>query len=282
MDDKQAPDDTAKAVWNGVAGQNWVEAQGLLDDMFRGFEERLVADCVEQGARRVLDVGCGTGATTLAIARALGPQGGRCTGIDISEPMIALARERAGTDRDAVLFICDDAEDHPLPEARYDRIVSRFGVMFFADPVRAFANLRRAAVPGGRLGVIAWRGPEDNPVMTLAARAAAPFLEEAGEAAPAPTGQFAFADGAHVRTILEAAGWSDIAIEPLDIDCALPEAALDTWLTRLGPLGRILPGLDADRRDAILAALQEAYAPHIRDGAVRFRAACWSIGGENA
>jgi len=116
----------------------------------------------------------------------------------------------------------------------------------------------------------------------LAARAAAPFLEAAGEEAPAPTGQFAFADAAHVRAILEAAGWSDIAIDPLDIDCALPETALDTWLTRLGPLGRILPDLDTERRDAILAALREAYAPHIRDGAVRFRAACWSIGGENA
>lgn len=281
MDDTRAQDDTAKAVWNGVAGQNWVEAQSLLDGLFQGFEERLAADCVEQGARHVLDVGCGTGATTLAIAQALGPKGGRCTGIDISEPMIARARERAGADRETVFFICDDAEDHPLPEARYDRIVSRFGVMFFRDPVRAFANLRRATRQGGRLGVITWRGPQDNPVMTLAARAAAPVLEEAGVEDPAPTGQFAFADAAHVRELLEAGGWSDIAIDPLDIDCALPETALDTWLTRLGPLGRILPDLDAGRRDAILAALREAYAPHIRDGAVRFKAACWSIGGEN-
>ena len=280
MDTAHEDDGSAKAVWNGVAGQNWVEAQSLLDGLFRGFEDRLVADCLEQGARDVLDVGCGTGATTLALARRRG-ETGRCTGIDISQPMIALARDRAARAGAKADFICADAEDYPLDAGHYDRIVSRFGVMFFADPVRAFANLRRATRQGGQLGVIAWRAPEDNPFMTAAERAARPFLPQTQAAPLPPTGQFAFADAGRVRAILDESGWSQVRIEPLDIACTLPERQLETWFTRLGPLGRILPDLDDAGRAAVLEAVLEGYAPFIAAGTVRFTAACWMIGGVN-
>lgn len=281
MDTSHEDDGSAKAVWNGVAGQNWVEAQSLLDGLFQGFEDRLTADCVDQGARRVLDVGCGTGATTLAVAQALGPDGGRCTGLDISQPMIALARDRAARAGSKADFICADAEDYPLDTGRYDRIVSRFGVMFFADPVRAFANLRRATRRGGQLGVIAWRAPEENPFMTAAERAARPLLPETGTAPLPPTGQFAFADNEKVRASLAGSGWSQVRIEPLDIACTLPEAQLEAWFTRLGPLGRILPGLEPGRRAAVLEAVREGYAPFVAGGTVQFTAACWMIGGVN-
>ncbi|MEA1942076.1 MAG: class I SAM-dependent methyltransferase [Pseudomonadota bacterium] len=280
MDETEAPDDTAKAIWNGVAGQNWVEAQSLLDGMFQGFEDRLAADCAEQGARYVLDVGCGTGATTLAIARR-SDEAGTSTGIDISQPMITLARERAARAGAKADFICADAEDYPLDTGRYDRIVSRFGVMFFADPVRAFTNLRRATRRGGQLGVIAWRAPEENPFMTAAERAARPFLPQTQEAPLPPTGQFAFADAGRVRAILDESGWSQVRIEPLDIVCTLPETQLETWFTRLGPLGRILPGLGDASRAAVLDAVRQGYAPFIAGGTVRFTAACWMIGGVN-
>lgn len=280
MNTMQANPPTAKEIWNGIAGQNWVEAQVLLDSMFKRLEDVIVTGCLEQGARHVLDVGCGTGATTLAVAERL-RDAGSCTGIDISEPMIALARERAAMSGSKADFICADAEDHPLGIARYDRIVSRFGVMFFRDPVRAFANLRRASAAGAQLAVIAWRDPAENPFMTAAEAAVRPLLPEALAAALQPTGQFAFADENPVRGILRDSGWSGVTMTPLDVACSLPENELETWLTRLGPLGRLLPELDPVHRAAVIDAAHSAYAPYVDGGMVRFTAACWAIGGEN-
>lgn len=280
MNTMQANPPTAKEIWNGIAGQNWVEAQVLLDGMFKRFEDVIVTGCLEQGARHVLDVGCGTGATTLAVAERLRGAGG-CTGIDISEPMIALARERVVQSGSSADFICADAEDHPLGVARYDRIVSRFGVMFFRDPVRAFANLRRASAAGAQLAVIAWRDPAENPFMTAPEAAVRPLLPEALAAALQPTGQFAFADENLVRGILRDSGWFGVTMTPLDIACSLPENQLETWLTRLGPLGRLLPELDPVHRAAVIDAARSAYAPYTAGGTVRFTAACWAIGGEN-
>src|SRR5262249_45490429 len=146
-----------------------------------------------RGARSVLDVGCGTGATTLAIARALGA-GGRSVGIDISEPMLALAWERAKREKGTATFVVADAETPAFEPGSFDTIVSRFGVMFFGDSVRAFANLRSAVRPGGDLALIAWRGPADNPFMTAAERAAAAYLPDIPPRSVDGPGQFAFGD----------------------------------------------------------------------------------------
>lgn len=135
-----------KTRWNGSAGQAWVQTQELLDGMFKPFEELLVEAVVSRQGGRVIDVGCGTGGTTLAMARAVGANG-VCTGVDISKPMIDAARSRAVAEGSAALFICADAQDHDFAPASADMIVSRFGVMFFDDPVAAFGNLRRAASP---------------------------------------------------------------------------------------------------------------------------------------
>ena len=143
---QQSEEDQA-ALWNGAAGLTWVEAQEPLDRLFSPFEELLVETVLARGARRVLDVGCGTGATTLAIARAL--RGGNCVGVDISEPMLSLASARAERERLPAVFVRADAETYAFEPGSFDTIVSRFGVMFFADPVRAFANLRTAVRRGG-------------------------------------------------------------------------------------------------------------------------------------
>ncbi|SQD94498.1 Methyltransferase type 11 (fragment) [Parafrankia sp. Ea1.12] len=137
------------ARWNGPAGQAWAEAQTLTDRMFKPFEDLLVDAVSATGAGYVLDVGGGTGATTVALARRLGAQG-RCVGVDISDPMLAAARARAERDEEGAraVFIRADAQDHAFEPAAFDAIVSRFGVMFFGDSVAAFANLRRAAADG--------------------------------------------------------------------------------------------------------------------------------------
>src|SRR5262245_59391182 len=182
-----------KALWNGTGGRAWVETQELLDQVLQPFEDLLV-DAVAAGApASVLDVGCGTGSTTLALARRLGQNGGS-TGIDISEPMVAVARARAEREQTPPTFILADAEKHPFEPATFDAMMSRFGVMFFEDPVQAFTNLRRAAKEGAPLRFVAWRSPAENPFMTAAERAAAPLLPDLPARRSNGPGQFAFAD----------------------------------------------------------------------------------------
>ncbi len=148
------------ALWNGRAGRAWVDGQAMLDRMFRPFESMLADAAAARPAQAVLDVGCGTGATTHAIARRLGPPA-HCVGVDISAPMIAAARLRAGQG-ERTDFLCGDAQTQAFAPGRFDLLVSRFGVMFFDDPVAAFANLRRAARPGAELRLIAWRSADQN------------------------------------------------------------------------------------------------------------------------
>lgn len=276
MTDTQRIDNGQAALWNGPSARAWIGAQTVLDAMFKPFEDLLV-DAVRDGhGRQVLDVGCGTGATTLALARMVGERG-RVVGADISEPMIAVARERAAQEHAAAHFICADVQTHAFEPAGFDTIVSRFGVMFFDDPVRAFANLRGAATADATLRVIAWRGPADNPFMTTAERAAAPLLPDLPARRPDGPGQFAFADRGHVQSILNAGGWADIDIVPIDIECTLPETELIGCFTRLGPLGLILQNADEQTRTRIVDTVRAAYDPYVHGAQVRYNAACWMI-----
>jgi ubiquinone/menaquinone biosynthesis C-methylase UbiE len=237
----------------------------------------LVEHIAKRKAQRVLDVGCGTGSTTLGAARQLGPKGA-VVGVDISEPMIALAKQRARSESSPARFICADAQTYAFDEQSFDLVISRFGVMFFDDSLRAFANLRRATAKGGELKAIVWRGPADNPFMTTAERAAAPFFPEMPARKADEPGQFAFADRSRVYSILEKSGWSDIDIDPLDVACTLPKRDLERYITRLGPLGRVMPQLDEPTRSRIVAAVLAAFEPYVHGTEVRFTGACWMVG----
>jgi SAM-dependent methyltransferase len=274
MDNSPSTNDEQVTMWNGPSGRAWVEAQDLLDRAFKPFEDLLVAAVAARSPRQLLDVGCGTGATTLAAARLLG-RSARCIGVDISEPMLALARARAERDGLAATFIRGDAQVHPFEETSLDMIVSRFGVMFFDDPVQAFANLRRAARDGAALSFIAWRSATENPFMTTAERAAAPLLPDLPARRPGGPGQFAFASGARVSSILAASGWSDVDVRPIDVECRFPENELVSYLTRLGPVGRIVQEADERTRAAIVDTIRPAFDAFVHGADVRFTAACW-------
>jgi hypothetical protein len=150
--------------------------------------------------------------------------------------------------------------------------------MFFSDPVDAFGRLRQAMRRGGEMHCISWRGPQENPFMTAAERAAAPLLPSLPARRPDGPGQFSFADPQRVRQILEESGWADIVIEPLDVACTMPESDLVPYLTRLGPVGVLLQQVDGCLRKRIIEVVSEAFAPYLQDGEVRFTAACWRIG----
>lgn len=262
--------------WNGVAGQAWIETQEVLDRMFKPFEHVLVEAVLQAGGREVLDIGCGTGATTLAIARAIEGDG-RCTGVDISSPMIDAARARAQEESLAARLICADAQTHDFEPGSADMIVSRFGVMFFGNPVAAFTNLHRAAKPKGLLKFIAWRSAAENPFMTAAERAAAPLLPGLAAREPNGPGQFAFADATRVEGILRESGWAHVDIERLDVTCVLPETKLERYFTRLGPVGLILSDLDDTTRQRVIETVRRAFAPYVQGSDVRFTSACWLV-----
>jgi SAM-dependent methyltransferase len=269
-------DEQAK-LWNGPAGRGWVEAQELLDQMFKPFESLLVeATRPADSAQRVLDVGCGTGGTTLAVARRLGTDG-FCTGIDISEPMIAAARARAERENTPASFLCANAQHHAFEPETVDSILSRFGVMFFDDPVGAFANLRRAARKGGDLRFIAWRSAADNPFMTTAERAAAPLLPNLPARRRDVPGQFAFADRGRVVSILDDSGWSAVEIQPLDVACTLPENGLIRYFTHIGPVGQTLQDANPQTRTSVVEIVRAAFDPYVHGNEVRFTAACWMV-----
>jgi SAM-dependent methyltransferase len=276
MTDARPRGDDQAALWNGTAGNAWVDAQEMLDRMYRPFET-LLADAIVAGSpHALLDIGCGTGATTLAVARRLGATAD-CVGVDISEPMLAAARARAEREGVPARFIRADAGRYAFEPASVDAIMSRFGVMFFDDPVRAFANLRRAARAGAEMRLVAWRRPEENPFMTTAERAAAPLLPSVPPRVPGAPGQFAFADATRVRRILDESGWAAIDIAPVDVECTLPESELARHATRFGPLARVLNDADARTRERVVRSVVAAFAPYVHGAEVRYDAACWMI-----
>ena len=277
MNVTRQPDNEQTTLWNGPAGRAWVEAQEVLDQMFKPLEDLLVEAVVAGSGRQVLDVGCGTGSTTLAVARLLGAKG-RCTGIDISEPMITAARARAEREGTPASFIRANAQNHAFEPASFDMIISRFGVMFFDDFAQAFANLKRAAKDDAELRFVAWRSPSENPFMTTAERAAAPLLPNLPARRPDAPGQFAFADQRRVHRILEESGWAGIDIRPIDVACTLPEKELVRYLTRLGPLGLILHEVDDRTRTQVIETVRAAFEPYVHGAEVRFNAACWMVG----
>lgn len=273
----EAPNRDQAALWNEAGGETWVEMNAILDRMLAPFETNLTTTAFPGVGRRVLDIGCGAGATTLAMARRLGPDG-LALGVDISGPLVAAAKARAEADGlSQAAFVQADAQTYAFEPGDFDAVISRFGVMFFEDPQAAFANIRRALRPGGALTFQAWRSPMENPFMIAAAMAAAPFLPAMTPPQPNAPGQFGFADGDRVRRILEASGWHHIEVAKLDLPGEVPEAEMIAYVTKLGPAGAALRGADEALREKVTEALGAALAPYVSDGAARFTSACWLV-----
>ena len=205
------------AYWNDRAAVTWTAMQDRLDAMFTPLTAIVVDAAAPAAGERVIDVGCGCGATVLELARRVGPDG-RVLGVDVSEPMAARAQERiaaAGFGNAEVKV--SDASTFGFAAGQADLLFSRFGVMFFADPAAAFANLRRGMRPGGRLLFACWRPMIDNPWFLVPTQAAAHLLPPAPAMEPNAPGPFAFADADRVRRILGTAGWSDVVLTRQDV-----------------------------------------------------------------
>lgn len=262
-------------LWNGQGEDAWVEQQSFMDAVLSPFIPPLLQAIEASGARRVLDVGCGAGASTFAAAEKIG-RGGATLGVDISTPLIEAAQRRAAETGSNARFLCADAGAQALEEPPFDLLISRFGVMFFAEAEKAFANLHAAMRPGGRLCAMVWRSPRENPFMTVAKRAAEPDID-LPRPGPEDPGQFAFADPDRVRRILEVSGWREAEVTPFDVECVFPARDMDVFITKIGPMARPIAELPVDQGAAVVNRIREAFEPFVKGDEVRFSAACWRV-----
>ena len=277
MTDVPAANAAQDDYWNGRAGQTWVELKDLLDMELRGLGREAQAALNPAPGERVLDIGCGSGETSLELAAAVAPSGS-VLGADLSQLLLDLARSRVADRGLPVRFMAADAQTSDFGGAPFDAAFSRFGVMFFADPNAAFANIAAALKPGGRLAFVCWRTFAENPLMREPFEAALPLIPPPEPSDPLAPGPFAFADPERVRAILTGAGFGDIAIRPFDAKVGgwtLDEALIVAQ--RLGPLGTILrlnPELALPVREAVRGALTRSQDA---DGRVCMAAAVWIV-----
>jgi SAM-dependent methyltransferase len=269
--------------WNASAGQRWTDHQEHQDQVLGPVSDRLIAVAAPKPGDRVIDVGCGCGATTIDFAARVSPDG-EVLGLDISEPMLARARERAPQNL-PIRFERADATVYDFEPNGADLVASRFGVMFFADPARSFANLRRSLKPGGRLVFACWREPKQNPWLILPLREAGKHAPPLPETNPEDPGPFAFANEARVGKILSDAGFADIVLEPhhLELDIAAGHG-LDTAVRAamtIGPTSRMLDGQSEAVRAAATADIRKALAAQARGDSVPLGAAIWLVRATN-
>ena len=259
--------------WNGAVGERWAKLQGTIDASLAEIHAALMAFADPRRRERVLDIGCGAGTTTYALAKAVGNEGS-VTGVDVSEPMLAAARARGV----GVNFRKADAATH-LFHPTHDLVFSRFGVMFFDDPVRAFANIRKAIKPHGRLAFVCWRDVKENLWASLPMEAARDLVPPQPPADPLAPGPYAFASPDRLRDIFKGAGYRDLLIEPLDTVVSLGATLDDAaeQVLNIGPLARAATGLDEAVRDKIRAVVRDALAPYKTAEGITPPAACWLV-----
>jgi SAM-dependent methyltransferase len=269
--------------WNGPGGQRWADRQQVQDAMLAPVSAILLDRARVVPGERIIDVGCGCGATTRALVEKVGIAG-HVLGIDISAPMLERARQL--TPRGAPIeFLLADATVHLFEPATSDLIASRFGVMFFAEPALSFANLCKALRPGGRLTFACWREPRLNPWLMTPLQAAYQHVPKLPQLGPEDPGPFSFASEARVHRILGEAGFSGIAMEVCDLtlDVAIGrglDAAVESAL-QIGPASRALEGQPADVIAAAARSIREALAPFARGQAVALPASIWIVTARN-
>jgi len=264
------------AFWNGPGAKGWLAARDRIERGIAGYGADALAAAAARPGERVLDIGCGPGVSSRALAEAVGAEG-QVLGLDIAAPLIEAARVAGGPPH--LSYATADAATHGFSPASFDLLFSRFGVMFFADPVAAFANLRRALKPGGRLAFVCWRTLRENPWGLVPILAAAPHLPPLPRPGPEEPGQYSFGDRARVERILAASGFVDATLRPLDRPMTLGrdvETVLDE-LAKFGALARAFAEATPEQARAARAAITEALKPHAGPEGFVLASACWCV-----
>jgi len=262
--------------WNEEGGERWVEHIDRVEAMISGLSEHLQAHAAAQPGEKVLDIGCGGGVTSAALARAVG-SAGHVLGADISEVILKVARERYAGVANLELKTAD-AEVFPFESNRFDLITSRFGVMFFADPEAAFRNICSAGKPGARMVFICWRSLRENPWMGAPAAAAFTILTPPEKPEPGTPGPFSLEDTERVTKIMSAAGFTDIKFTAIDepVNLGELEPALQ-FMTAMGPATEPLKAASDREREAATEAMRAVLAENDTPDGVIMPSATWVV-----
>lgn len=253
--------------WNGEASQRWLQLEPMMERLLAQVSDLVLKASAPGEGAHVLELGCGAGRLALTLAARVGPSG-RVMGVDISGPLLGRAEERARAEGlPNLTFTCADAQETALPPAAFDMVVSQFGAMFFADPVRAYRNLRSGLRPGGRLVLAVWGNPRENPLFALPRKAAEARLGPGEPTPPEAPGPFALAEPSRITSILSGAGFAEISVTPTHLTLHHPDGlnAVLPAMTSLGPVVGLLReknGTEADRA-AITAAIAQAMQPFV-------------------
>ena len=269
--------------WNGDAGKRWAQEDSTMARLLRPVSEALLAHAGVEGCQSALDIGCGGGSQSMMLADKLGP-GSRVLGVDISEPMLQVARDKLaepGADRADVTFLRADAATHAFETGDFDLVFSRFGVMFFDDPVAAFSNIRKALRPQARLAFCCWQSMKENDWTRIPLQAALQHISPPERPHPHAPGPFAFADSQRVQGILQDSGFSDVAVHSFAMDMRFGEAPTLQQSVRelamIGPVSRLLADQEPEVMERVFASMEEVLSPYYQEGVLSLPGAIWFI-----
>ncbi|WP_031372946.1 class I SAM-dependent methyltransferase [Lysobacter antibioticus] len=269
--------------WNGPVGARWLTYNDWLDERTAAYGQAAFAAAAPQAGEAVLDIGCGAGATSFELVRAVG-SGGRVVGVDVSEPLVGRAQERAQALGLPVEFRLADASRPLFAPHSFDLLYSRFGVMFFDDPVAAFAELRKTLKPGGRLAFACWKAPAENDWYVLPLQAIRDIVGQDAVDTNAP-GPFAFSDPQRVARVLGEAGFEAVEWQPFeapfyygrgDTREAMIEDAL-SQVFRVGPVARLLAAQSDEVRERATVAIREALSGIATGQGIAVSGATWVV-----
>jgi SAM-dependent methyltransferase len=267
--------------WNSAATRPWATQYDAIDRLFHEITRAALDAAEARPGERVLDVGCGSGTTVLALAAAVAPAG-RVLGIDVAEESVMQARRRIAESQAAnAEVMMADASTQDFPQ-RFDLMFSRFGVMFFGDPLATFTRLRQAMQPAGRLSLVVWRTAAENAWASAAVKALAQVVAPPPPPEPEAPGPFSWADPARVRRILEGAGYRDVSLTPRDFSLQIAPrggaAAATQFAMSVGPVVRLLADAPESLRRKIRAALGEFFRGIDGPKGIVLPGAVWIVG----
>ena len=269
--------------WNGDAGKRWAQEDDTMAQLLRPITEALIAYAEIDGSRSALDIGCGGGSQSVMLADELG-EGARVTGVDISQPMLAVAKDKAAAPahgRASMDFVQADAATHNFAAGEFDLIFSRFGVMIFDDPVSAFTNIRTALKPGGRVVFCCWQPVKANDWTRIPLQAALQHVPAPAQVDPDAPGPFAFSDPERVHNILQSSGFTGIGAEPYSTSLHFGKTSTLAQSVRelamIGPVSRLLVGQDEEVLEKVFKSMEDVLSSHYRDGTLSLTGAVWFV-----
>jgi len=270
--------------WNGETGRNWITHDALMEAMLQPLGESVMDTLAPQPGEHVLDIGCGCGHTSLSLAARVGAKGS-VEGVDISAPMLAVASQLAAernAEHTSIQFLEADAQTHTFEPECYDAVFSRFGVMFFEDPVAAFANIRGALCKSGRLAFCCWQPRAVNPFMTVPAMAALELLPAPPEMPPRTPGPFAFEEADYVTEVLTSAGFESVVVTPLQqrliFGRGLSLTDIVERLVQIGPIAQMVREASEELQQPVRDKVIDAVAPfYTEDAGMTLDGQFWQV-----